>query len=126
MTKVLGETVERLRKDGVSTYDIVILSPRRLENSALASVEQVGDIPLGDSSRTLEVAGECMTYSTVHSFKSLESRVVIIVDIDDVEDPRSQSLLYVGRARARALLILMAHERARRSIDRRIITAPAR
>ena len=125
LTRALGETVERLRKDGISIDDVVILSPRRLENSVLAGTERVGEFPLVDSSRTLQVAGECIRYSTIHSFKGLESRVVIIVDIDDVDDPRSQSLLYVGMSRARALLILMANERARRPIDRRIKRAAA-
>ena len=126
LARALGETVERLRKDGISIDDIVLLSPRRLENSALAGTERVGEFPLVDTSRSLEVAGECMRYSTIHSFKGLESRVVIIVDIDDVHDPRSQSLLYVGMSRARALLILMANERARKSIDRLIKRAATR
>ena len=36
-----------------------------------------------------------------------------------------QSLLYVGMSRARALLILVAHEEARKSIDARIKAARA-
>ncbi len=103
--------------------DIVILSPRRLENSVLAEVEKVGEFPLVDRSRMLDPPQECVRFSTIHSFKGLESQVVIIVDIEDVDDPRSQSLLYVGMSRARGLLILLAHERARKSIDTRIRAA---
>ena len=111
---------------GVPIDDIVILSPRRLENSVLAEVEKVGEFPLIDCSRTLDAPGECLRFSTIHSFKGLESQVVIIVDIEDVDEHRSQSLLYVGMSRARGLLILLAHERARRSIDTRLRAASER
>ena len=103
--------------------DVMILSPRRLENSAVASVEQICDMPLFDCSRTLDTPQRCIRFSTIHSFKGLESQVVILVDIEKVDDDRSQSLLYVGMSRARSLLILMIHERARGSIDTRIRAA---
>ena len=123
LVTTLTETVRRLSDDGVTVGDVVILSPRRLENSALAAVEQIGNAPIMDSSRTLDTAQVCIRFSTIHSFKGLESQVVIMVDIDDVDDEMSQSLLYVGMSRARSLLILMIHERARRSIDTRIRAA---
>ena len=123
LLKALTETVVLLTTGGVSIEDIVILSPRRLENSVLADVEMVGEIPLVDCSRILDAGQGCLRFSTVHSFKGLESQVVIIVDIEDVEEDRSQSLLYVGMSRARSLLILLAHQRARRSIDARLRAA---
>ena len=119
LLRALTETVGRLTKGGVPVEDIIVLSPRRLENSALAGVERVGEVPLVDSSRSLDSSRECLRFSTIHSFKGLESQVVIIVDVEDVDEERSQSLLYVGMSRARGLLILMAHERARSSIDAR-------
>ena len=119
----LRETVRRLMNDGLRVDDVMILSPRRLENSALAAVEQICDAPLVDCSRSLETDQGGIRYSTIHSFKGLESQVVIVVDIDEVDDERSQSLLYVGMSRARSLLILMIQERARRAIDTRIRAA---
>lgn len=124
--RTLTETVDRLMNSRVPADGIIILSPRRLENSVLAEVEKVGELPLVDCSRTLDAKGECLRFSTIHSFKGLESQVVIIVDIEDVEDARNQSLLYVGMSRARGLLILFAHERARKSIDTILRAASAR
>ena len=121
--RTLTETINRLTNSGIPVDDIFILSPRRLENSVLADVEKVDELPLVDCSRTLDPPQECLRFSTIHSFKGLESQVVIIVDIEDVDDPRSQSLLYVGMSRARGLLILLANERARKSIDTRIRAA---
>ena len=120
---ILRETVRRLMNDGLRVDDVMILSPRRLENSALADVEQICDAPLVDCSRSLDTAQGFIRYSTIHSFKGLESQVVIVVDIDDVDDDRSESLLYVGMSRARSLLILMIQERARKAIDTRIRAA---
>ena len=119
----LRETVRRLMNDGLRVDDVMILSPKRLENSALVAVEQICNAPLVDCSRSLDTPQGCIRYSTIHSFKGLESQVVIVVDIDEVDDDRSQSLLYVGMSRARSLLILMIQERARRAIDTRIRTA---
>jgi superfamily I DNA/RNA helicase len=62
-------------------------------------------------------------FSTIHSFKGLESPVVILVDIDRIEGDEPQSLLYVAMSRARSLLILMISERARQSVERRIRAA---
>ena len=119
----LEKTVRRLISDGLRLDDMVILSSRRLENSALATVEQVCDAPLVDSSRSLNTDQRCIRYSTIHSFKGLESQVVMLVDIDEVDDDRSRSLLYVGMSRARSLLILMIQERTRKAIDTRIKAA---
>ena len=123
LVRTFSGTIRGLVSDGVSTDDIVILSPRRLENSALATIKHIDDVPLVDCSRSLDAIRPCIKFSTIHSFKGLESPVVIIVDIDEVDEDRSQSLLYVGMSRARSLLILMLHERVRRSIDARIRSA---
>ncbi len=121
--RTLTETIGRLVNDGVSIDDVMILSPRRLENSALASVDQICDAPLFDCSRSLTAPQGCIRFSTIHSFKGLESQVVIMVDIEEVDTDRSRSLLYVGMSRARSLLILIIHERARSSIETRIKAA---
>ena len=124
--RTLTDTVDRLTNGGIPADDIIILSTRRLENSVLADVEKVGEFPLVDCSRTLDAPQECLRFSTIHSFKGLESQVAIVVDIEDVEDARTQSILYVGMSRARGLLVLFAHERARKSIDTRLRAASAR
>ena len=66
--------------------------------------------------------GHSLKFSTVHSFKGLESPVVIIADIDRVDSDEPRSLLYVAMSRARSLLILMISEGARTSFERRIRT----
>ena len=119
----LSETIRHLRTDGIAAEDVMILSPSRLRNSALSMVTHIDELPLMDTSRSLDVDQECVRFSTIHSYKGLESRVVIIVDIDEIDDDRAQALLYVGMSRARNLLILFIHEHARGSVDARIRSA---
>ena len=126
LVRTLQKTIGRLISDGVSVDDVMILSPRRLENSALADVDQICDMPLFDCSRSLDPPQKCIRFSTIYSFKGLESQVVIMVDIEEVDDDKSQSLLYVGMSRARSLLVLLIHESARSSIDSRIRAASAK
>lgn len=120
LVKALTTTIGQLLLGGVSLDDIVVLSPRRLENSALGNIERIGDAPLFDSSRSLDVLQGSIRFSTIHSFKGLESQVVIIVDIDEVEKEGPQALMYVGMSRARSLLVLMISEGTRRSVEARI------
>ena len=117
LVKSLSNAIDRLLNDGLSADELIVLSPKRLENSALAGETQISGLPIVDVSRSLEVDRECIRFSTIHSFKGLESTVVIVIDIDGVEGIHEQSLMYVGMSRAHALLILMIHEQARRSVD---------
>ncbi len=115
--RALEEMLESLRRDGLGPGDVIVLSPRRLENSALAGVEDIGGAPLVDCSRTLDAPPDCVRFSTIHSFKGMESRAVIVVDIEEVEADRSRALLYVGMSRARSFLVLLINERSRLAFD---------
>ena len=116
----LTKVVERLVKEKTHIEDVVILSPRRRQNSGLAGVENVSRFPLVDVSRGMVATPRSLKFSTVHSFKGLESPVVILIDIDEVDSDGPQSLLYVGMSRARSLLILMISANARIALERRI------
>ena len=119
---LLTTVVERLVKEQTPIEDVMILSPRRLENSGLAGVERISRFRLVDVSRGTANMRRSLKFSTIHSFKGLESPVVIIVDIEQVDSEEPQSLLYVAMSRARSLLILMISEVARTPLERRIRT----
>ena len=112
--------VERLVKEQMPIDDVMILSQRRLENSGLAGVKRISRFPLKDVSRGIANVQHSLKFSTIHSFKGLESPVVIIVDIDEMDSEEHRSLLYVAMSRARSFLILMVSEAARTSLERRI------
>ena len=118
---VLEHVLESLVKQKTPIENIIILSPRRLENSNLARIQRISRFPLVDISRgtkTTKLHG--IKFSTVHSFKGLESQVVVIVDIETVVGEHQKSILYVAMSRARSLLILMIKECAKKAVETRI------
>ena len=121
LLKTLTNVVAHLVRDKTPIESIILLSPRRLENSSLAGIERISRFPLVDNSRSLtKEHSPSIKFATIQSFKGLESQVVIIVDIDAVEGEQPQSLLYVAMSRARSLLILMINENARNAVESRI------
>ncbi|WP_088826033.1 nuclease-related domain-containing DEAD/DEAH box helicase [Marinobacter sp. es.048] len=93
--KVSAELGKLLRK-GVPPESIVILSPKRdgqSISSFLNEDTQSTVVPLDK-----RVAGQ-VGYSTIHSFKGLESPYVLITDIDDIERVESRRLLYTALTR---------------------------
>lgn len=92
---------------------IVILSSKRDEECAarmLEGVDETGEyVPIRSSGRGSGQIG----YSTIHSFKGLESPVIIITDINRITGEQYEALLYVGMSRARVRLLLLMHESCR-------------
>lgn len=119
LVNLLERKIKGLLKERISVEDIVVLSPRRLQSSALADVKRISGFPLEDGSRNLDIMRKkkIVKFSTIHSFKGLESPVIIVVDIEEVGGNRPQSLLYVSMSRAKSLLVLMVNEQVRDSID---------
>lgn len=102
--------VNLLARD-VDPQRIIILSPRRLENSVLASYTSIASLPL----RTLadRTEGNRLDFATIHSFKGLERDVVLVVDLEHLEDEAVSMIHYAGLSRARGLLCLFIPEHQR-------------
>jgi len=52
-------------------------------------------------------------FTTVHRFKCLESRAVVLSDIEHLSTPRQRDLFYIGATRATQRLVVLAHESLR-------------
>lgn len=118
LTNSLEKKIEHLnQQDGVSLEDIVILSSDRL----LDCVKKIKGFSLENVSRNLNAGRrkKVVKYSTIHSFKGLESSVIIVVaGREEVSGDRSQSLLYVSMSRAKSLLIMMIDKRAMEAVSK--------
>jgi hypothetical protein len=90
-----------LLKADVRPEDIVILSPLRLENSCLAGVKQLAGAKLTDVPTPMPGA---LLFSTMHSFKGLERKVVLAVDMESIGLREAAKLHYAGLSRATSLL----------------------
>ena len=99
--EALKKVLKTLKTKGFTSKDITILSPRKRTNSIVNILDSdkyvIGDIdddPMSYQAR----------FSTVQAFKGLESKIVIITDIDNYSDTK---LMYVALSRARSKLYVL-------------------
>ncbi len=109
--KILTEILERLKKDGVSPDQIAILSAVRFDNSA---VRELSGWPITTSYENRK--GKIL-FSTVHTFKGLDSPVVILTDINHFYYANNKMMLYVGMSRAKSLLYVLTREKTGKDIQ---------
>lgn len=117
--RALETIVLRLRDAGHKASEVVVLGPRRRDKSFLRSTKAIGGWQLVDFDE--EAAG--LRYETIHSFKGLESPVVIIVEGGASTADESDALLYVGMSRARLKLFVLVRESNRTAIEARLTAA---
>lgn len=114
--EAIWRRIGALLHKGFEPEQITVLSPHRLENSGLLDGSEGAKVPVVDLSRGgWEPEVEGIGFSTIASFKGLESDVVLLIDVEDLS-PEAQALIYVGASRARVLLEVFLPETARRSL----------
>lgn len=102
MTKLLKQLTDD--KQGYEYSDIVILSLKSEKDSIMNEVTKISGIPI-----TREKTNSSVMFTTASKFKGLESRVIIIVDIDEnsFTDEERKRLFYVACSRATQRLALI-------------------
>ena len=105
LKRILRQVLHRLTtSEDLLAEDIVILTPKGRERSLLWQLGMVGNFHLTEQWST---AGGEIFCSTVHSFKGLESPVIILAEIEPYAAQDLESLLYVGCSRACNHLIIL-------------------
>lgn len=98
--------LKELKGKDFKASSIMVLSPKKRDNSIVGKCDE-DEFLIGnygeDSSAYLAM------FSTVHSFKGLESEIVILTDISDYSDQR---LMYIALSRARSKLIVLESREA--------------
>jgi len=102
LTAVVNQ-IEDLSRLGMPPDDIVVLSPRTLENSIVRPLSQGPQAILAEWGSNKKSSAKAY-FSTIHGFKGLEAGAVIIVDLDLATEAARQQLLYVACTRAKAVL----------------------
>lgn len=115
--QAMEKILSGLKTEGFSPEDIVILSPRRRENSALAGMESLAGFRIIDRDQRASLTG--VAFSTIQAFKGLESKAVVLVDLEPAANHETDALLYVGMTRARTRLVMLFAEGVRSELDRR-------
>ncbi len=102
--KFFKEDIKSLLDGGISISDMVILSRHTKKNSILADEKSLCSHDIKELKDLLDIDERALYYSTVYSFKGLESKIVFLVDIDGFSGEKDRMLNYVAMSRARLLL----------------------
>ena len=110
--KLLGEQLKKLSENGLPFNELIIVSPRKFENSCSNSFS---GFTIREIRNTSEIAApqNFFGFATVQAYKGMESNYVVITDIEDFTSEVAKSLLYVGMSRAKYGLILLIAESMR-------------
>lgn len=102
----VADLVDAYIREGFAPNEIVLLSPRGGGSFAQRS-KKVGKYPLIPFDPDSPTPAGALTFSTIHAFKGLESKVIVITDIQS-NFPGIKQLLYVGITRARDRLAMVS------------------
>lgn len=105
----LTKVINRLLGEGIHLEDVIILTMAKKEKSILNDLEYIANLKLIPYEST-DIRKGNMKYSTVHSFKGLESKIVIILDIEDLGSLIARCINYVGFSRAMTMLVVFINE----------------
>jgi hypothetical protein len=123
----LTEVIRGLLDEGMKPTDLVLLSPRKFSESVasrLSCVTQkhgtISAVEIRSGVRPY-ATGSRVGFSTVQSFKGMESPAVILCDVESASDDEPQALLYTGMSRARSFLVMMVREPVREAIAKSLM-----
>lgn len=88
----------------VVPQDVVVLSSHGIEKSAVAAAG-CGRYSFVDEPRPL---GDHVRFASIRAFKGLESPVVVLCELEDLDDETIDQQLYVGLSRARNHCVIVA------------------
>lgn len=113
LTNLLSQLVNRER---FSLHEIVILSSRADQDSVVNNLPAEWQEKL--SSMKSSTHSNKIQFGTIHSYKGMESAVVILTDIEDVLSVSAQSLFYIGITRALDKLYILANKKVNQDISK--------
>lgn len=110
MLKSVQSVLNKLvNEEHIAAEDIVILTPYAQEKTSLKIGTKLGNFILFDlpPHRRNEIQA-----TTIHKFKGLERKVVIVAEVDNRFRYNPETLMYVGSSRARTHLIFLVAQNA--------------
>lgn len=93
-----------VNQEGISSEDIIVLSPVSVNKSQIKEGYSAGNFTLTWGQLANKNQIRC---STIHSFKGLESPVVIMVEMERCHPASKNELSYIGMSRARNHLVVI-------------------
>jgi hypothetical protein len=106
LVSAVGAELRRLEGAGVALSDVTVLTGRSPARSRLAGAEAGGLrlVPVPEGPHDVRL-------SSVHAFKGLESRVVILCELEGVYLGSASEVWYTGISRARTHLVVLVDKK---------------
>jgi len=111
LKQMLETLLVDFRRKNLSISELILLSPRKFENSIVSSLKTIPVKELKTYSQ--HPNNEFFGFTTIQAFKGMESNYVVITDIEDLESDIAKSLIYIGMSRAKYSLTILISESAR-------------
>lgn len=109
MLRLLQRKLHHLvNEEGIAPAELVVLTPKATERSALSEGLILGNFRLTRQEPTRPTD---IPVRTVHAFKGLDRRVVILAEVDPWASRELATVLYVGCSRARTHLTILHNHR---------------
>ena len=115
----LERVLSRLAAEpGIVPDDVMILSRYRLDQSAAGTLmdSTLFRIRPVEQPAPKDSRFPVFHFATAQAFKGMESKVVVLCDVDRVDGDDDRSLLYVAMSRARSLLTVLLHVRTKAAV----------
>ena len=106
-----------VNEERVSHMDIVLLTPKSQSRSVFKTGDRLGNFILVEKTPT---GYNQVQVSSIHTFKGLENRLVILAEVDESACQDLDSVLYVGCSRARTHLVLLVDDQLDEMIKNKI------
>ena len=105
-------------ESGIGAEDVIILSRYRLEQSAAGGLVDTASFRIRSVEQAPPKHGRIPTFcfATAQAFKGMESKVIVLCDVDRIDSDDDRSLLYVAMSRARSLLTVLLHVRTKAAV----------
>jgi hypothetical protein len=109
---LLANTLESLAREGFKGRDVTVLSTRA-QNPCAATLTAR---PWRDRLRPINTDAPptaFVNYCSIHAFKGMEARAIVVTDVEEIGDSHAMSLFYIATTRALHRLVILSHARVR-------------
>lgn len=97
--------LKKLKSENVVTKDITFLAPKKYVNSGLYEAGiSVTELGADEEKENLP------KFATIQGYKGLDSKIVILCDVDNISDKNYSRFIYIAATRARTLLYIVGSE----------------
>ncbi len=114
--KELNNIINHLLGEGINPEDVVILTTAKLEKTILNELDFIANLKLVPY-ESAGIRKRNLKYATVHSYKGLEAKIIIILDTEDLRSLQARCVNYVGISRAMIMLVVLINEKIKKEYE---------